>query len=193
MTTAHSAATLEPCAGCGALFPPHDGPTHPYIGASAACWAVYVALNAGCEPEETLLATSRVGSTPEAGAPRKDLGDLLPLLVDAYAVQHPGDASAPAVQSVAVHLLALHGVLQGGFPVSRALWLRRRALRARGGFHELRPPEPGAMFTLRHLFPGGGVAFPVSVGTYVETVHAQWAAANAATLAAWYERLLRED
>ena len=26
---------LLPCPGCGALFPPSDGPTHRYLGASA--------------------------------------------------------------------------------------------------------------------------------------------------------------
>jgi hypothetical protein len=26
---------LTPCEGCGALFPPHNGPTHKYLGASA--------------------------------------------------------------------------------------------------------------------------------------------------------------
>jgi hypothetical protein len=94
---------------------------------------------------------------------------------------------------VAVHLLTLHGVLRGGQPVARALWLRRRALRERGVYHRLRAPAPGEMFTLRHLFPGGGVAAPVSVAAYVETVYARWAAANPAELAAWYARHVLAD
>src|SRR5436190_1879442 len=30
-----------PCIGCGVLTPDADGPTHPYLGASPGCWAVY--------------------------------------------------------------------------------------------------------------------------------------------------------
>ena len=32
---------LTPCNGCGALFPPFEGPKHRYIGASAGCWALF--------------------------------------------------------------------------------------------------------------------------------------------------------
>jgi hypothetical protein len=32
---------LKPRFGCGALLPDVNGPTHPYLGASASCWAVY--------------------------------------------------------------------------------------------------------------------------------------------------------
>lgn len=188
--------SLEPCPGCGALFPPSDGATHAYIGASAGCWGMFAALNAGYSPDPALLAASRVPDVAPEHA--RELGrvrsadfagrtDLRGLLGDAYAVQHPGDGSPPAVQSVAVHLLTLHGVLREGQPVTSTLWLRRRALRRRGAYHRLLPPPMHTMYTLRHLFPEGGVADPVSVGTYVASVYGQWAAANAAELARWYE------
>ena len=32
---------FEPCPGCQAPLPALDGPTHRYIGASPACWAIY--------------------------------------------------------------------------------------------------------------------------------------------------------
>ena len=51
------------------------------------------------------------------------------LLVDAYAAQHPGTPSDQAIQSVAVHLITLCGVLERGVPLSDALWLRQRARR----------------------------------------------------------------
>lgn len=157
---------------------------------------MFASLNAGYPPDAALLAASRVPDVvPEhAGDARSmrsaDLTartDLRGLLGDAYAVQHPGDDSPPAVQSVAVHLLTLHGVLREGQPVTSTLWLRRRALRRRGAYHRLQAPPMHTMYTLRHLFPGGGVVEPVPVGTYVESVYVQWARANAGDLARWYE------
>ncbi|HLF87607.1 MAG TPA: DUF5946 family protein [Anaerolineales bacterium] len=85
-------ATLS-CPGCRALLPDIDGPTHRYIGASPACWGIYTALTGGGEP-------------PMAPAPSNTL------IVDAYAAQHPGTPSPQSIQSVAVHLIALYGVLE---------------------------------------------------------------------------------
>ena len=31
----------EACPGCGALLPVENGPTHPYMRSSPACWARY--------------------------------------------------------------------------------------------------------------------------------------------------------
>jgi hypothetical protein len=73
--------------GAGA---PSDGPTHRYISASPACWAICTTFGAG-EP-------------PVAPSPLREL------LVDAYA-PHPGVPSDQAIQSVAVHLITLYGVL----------------------------------------------------------------------------------
>ena len=33
---------MELCPGCGSALPPSDSPTHRYIGASSACWAVFI-------------------------------------------------------------------------------------------------------------------------------------------------------
>ena len=87
---------LRPCVGCGALVPEIEGPTHRYLGASPGCWAVY-------------------GEVLE-----KEYGDYLRyapvhrLTVDAYAAQHPGVPSPQSIQSVAVHLIRLHLVLERG-------------------------------------------------------------------------------
>ena len=81
-------STLERCPDCGAVLPVLDGPTHRYLGASPACWATFSALN-------------------NAGDPPLAPGHLIPLITDAYAVQHPGVPSPQAIQSVAVHLLAM--------------------------------------------------------------------------------------
>ncbi len=89
------ATKIERCPGCCAGLPPLDGPTHRYIGASPACWAIFANLF-------------------NAGEPPLAPGPLNGLIGDAYAAQYPGTPSEQAIQSVAVHLLALYGVLNLG-------------------------------------------------------------------------------
>lgn len=156
---------LEACPGCGALFPAEPGATHPYIGASAGCWALYTAILARGTPPGTTLA---------------------PLLVDAYAAQHHGVPGPQAVQSVAVHLLTLYGVLACGVDPSNALWIRLRAVRQRGVFSWLEPPViDTATRTPAHLVAGAhGPA--IGIDDYVASTYASWAVAHEAQLAAWY-------
>ena len=186
-------SVLEPCPGCGALFPVATGGTHPYIGASAGCWALFAPLSAGAEPDAALVAESRVpATTPRFTADARESSHRA-LLSDAYAVQHHGDDSPQAVQSVAVHLLALHGVLSEGHPVDSALWLRRRGLRRKGVFHKLAPPPLGSMLTVRHLFPGGGVVNLATYAAYAESVYAGWMGVHAGTVRDWYARFIVPD
>jgi hypothetical protein len=163
---------LEPCPGCRALLPPLDGPTHRYIGASPACWALYTALG--------------VGEPPLAPAPMNGL------LVDAYAAQHPGVPSPQSIQSVAVHLLTLHGVFAQGLGVERALWLRLETLQERTGsrrgrYSWLEPSDftgsPTVAEIVREPTPEARSA---AVARYVEGVYRAWASAHGATIAAWY-------
>ncbi|MBI5565051.1 MAG: hypothetical protein HY870_09155, partial [Chloroflexi bacterium] len=104
-----NATDLETCPDCRVVLPKFDGPVHRYLGASASCWAMYAALGAGEPPI----------------AP----GPFNALLVDAYTTQHPGVSSNQAIQSVAVHLLTLYGILERGVSIERAIWLRTRPLR----------------------------------------------------------------
>ncbi len=80
--------TLERCPGCGANFPATQGPIHRYMTSSPGCWAAYGQLLAAEYSDPVLLATHR-------------------LSVDTYAVQHPGDTSRQAIQSVGLHLARL--------------------------------------------------------------------------------------
>ena len=114
-------ANLERCAGCGALVPRGDGPTHPYIGASPGCWAIYGEVLARDYGEE-------------AAAP------VLQLAVDAYAAQHPGTPSRRSTQSVAVHLIILCLAFERGYDPARATEARRRALAHRQDYVWLDPP-----------------------------------------------------
>jgi hypothetical protein len=183
---------LSPCPGCGALFPAHDGPVHRYIGASAGCWALF---SWSREPEGTyvaeLIEQSRI---PEscASLPAHNQALLIESLWgDAYGAQHHGSSSPQAVQSVAVHLLNLHGIISG--KTTRPGWAIERALRVRGVFQKLAPPKPGIALTFRHLFPGGGVGVPVTRTQYVVSVYEAWMALHRTTLEAWYERYVVPD
>ena len=84
------------CPDCGALTPDVDGPTHPYVGASVGCWAMYGEVLAKEYGEYRYPSVHR-------------------LTVDAYSVQHPGTPSRRSIQSVAVHLVSLYLVLERGF------------------------------------------------------------------------------
>lgn len=109
------------CSGCGAVVPSSPGPTHRYIGASPGCWAIY---------GNVLTREYR-----ELGRPPEHR-----LIVDAYAAQHPGRESLQAVRSVAIHLIALHLVLERETPLGQiSLILRRYSKRPE--FHWLTPPE----------------------------------------------------
>jgi hypothetical protein len=117
---------MVPCIGCGALVLDEDGPTHPYVGASPACWAIYGEVLAKEYGEYRYPSVHR-------------------LTVDAYSVQHPGTPSRRSIQSVAVHLVGLYLVLECGFPAEKATEGIRWALRHRQQFMWLpRPSSLGA-------------------------------------------------
>lgn len=115
------------CPGCGWVAPESSGPTHPYIGASAACWARYGELLA-----------ERVGH----------------LAVDTYAAQHPGVDERRAAQSVGVHLVSLCAALERGVPAARAPELIRLALRSRPKWPWLPLPQPVGTVTVDDVAGG---------------------------------------
>ena len=111
-----------PCVGCGAMVPDINAPTHPYIGASPGCWKFY------------------------GDVLGREYGELRNppwhrLTVDAYAAQHPGSESRRSIQSVAVHLIALHLVLDQQLD---PLYVTRRMSATVAGaekYHWLEPPD----------------------------------------------------
>jgi hypothetical protein len=108
----------ERCAGCGAIVPHSDGPTHEYIGASPGCWAIFTTLG----PDR--------------------------LIVDAYAAQHPGTPSRRSIQSVAVHLISLLVQLEHGATPARARDAIRTTLAIAYRFVWLAPPSWDGTLTI---------------------------------------------
>lgn len=137
-----------------------------------------------------LLAASQIPMPPVAVPARTD-ASLDALLGDAYGVQHHGDDSPQAIQSVALHLLNVHGVISG--KTTRPGWALGRAIRHKGVFHKLTPPTLGGALTIRHLFPGRGVAVPATRTQYVVSVYEAWMSLHAATVEQWYERYVVAD
>jgi hypothetical protein len=133
-----------------------------------------------------LIAQSRI---PENLVPVPEYGDLLTLdslLGDVYSVQHHGEDSTQAIQSVALHLLNMYGIISG--KTTRPGWPIDRAIRTRGVFHKLDPPALGSTLTIRHLFSGGGVVKPVMRSQYVYSVYITWMELHRSTVEQWYEK-----
>jgi hypothetical protein len=155
--------TLEPCVGCGGLFKPEEGAVHRYMDSSAACWAAFNSLSL----EPTAFSA---------------------LLVDVYAVQHPGVPSNQTINSAAIHLMVLYGVLERGYNPSQALWLRMRPGRAsttpkHERFHWLTPPSFAASLTIADVIADNNV-----LEAWGRSVWAAWAALHEKQIATWFER-----
>lgn len=122
------------CPGCGAVFPAVDGPTHPYMESSPACWAAYGVVLAREYGNPALLPIHR-------------------LSVDAYAVQHPGRPSRQSIQSVGLHLVRLLLQLDHGLPAARANAAMLALGRHKHEFIWLEPPVSLGDLTVASVLP----------------------------------------
>jgi hypothetical protein len=107
------------------LLDAYDGPTHPYIGSSAACWALYGELLAY--------------EYGELGYP-----ECHRVTVDAYAAQHPGARGGRSIQSVGTHLSGLYLVIERGLDGPAATALKNQVLATEPPFRWLSPPGPAS-------------------------------------------------
>ena len=172
---------LGPCVGCGAMLPVMPGSaTHRYMLSSAACWATFNSLQ---DPDRPL------GFAP-----------FNTLTVDAYAAQHPGEASSPqAINSVGIHLLVLHGVLERGFGPNQALWLRQRPNRSgsvakHDRFHWLTPPSFASCLRVADVVAGATLAERSKlVEAWVKSVWGAWRAVHGDQVTAWFERYVQAE
>ena len=173
--------SLEPCIGCGAILPVMaDGPVHRYMDSSAACWAIFNALNDPTRPLE--FAPFNV------------------LIVDAYAVQHPGVPSSPqAINSVAIHLMTLHGILEKNFKPDQAIWLRQRPgrpgrIERHSRFHWLTPPSFAGCLTVADVAAGETPSERSSiVEAWVQDVWRVWSEIHSAQVATWFEKYVTSE
>jgi hypothetical protein len=120
---------LAPCFSCGALAPETEGPTHKYLLSSPGCWALYGEILARDYGEYNYPPVHR-------------------LVVDSYAVQHPGQPVRQAIQSVAVHLIGLYLALEEGMEAGQATQAIGRATRFSDSFDWLDPPESLGFITV---------------------------------------------
>jgi hypothetical protein len=147
-------STLIHCLGCGALVPDIDGPSHEYMLSAPGCWATF---------NEVAVLQFEIGSF-----------DLRRMAVDAYAVQHPGTTDRRAVQSVAVHLISLHFVLERGSTPTEATDKMRHALMDKSRFVWLKPPSSMGEITVVDVV---NVADPAEHEAMINRwAHSAWAA-----------------
>jgi hypothetical protein len=139
-TTARGLARGEVlCSGCHALVPDVDGATHPYIGASPGCWAIFGEVLAKEYGEYHYPAVHR-------------------LTVDTYAAQHPGTPARRSIQSVAIHLISLHLLLERDFTSPQATEAIREALQRQARFVWLEPPPTMGSITVLDVRGASDVA-----------------------------------
>jgi len=115
-------AAFETCPGCGLELPQVGGATHPYIGASPSCWALFGEVLAREYADATYMTVHQ-------------------LTVDSYAVQHPGTQDPRAIRSVWGHLVSLYWQLDQGQPAAEAQTLIPLATRLADGLGQLGPPS----------------------------------------------------
>ena len=112
---------LIPCFSCGALAPDIEGPSHKYMLSSPGCWALYGEILARDYSEFKYPPVHR-------------------LVVDAYAVQHPGKPMRQAIQSVVVHLIGLCLSIEKGMEAKQVTQAIGRATQFSEKFVWLDPP-----------------------------------------------------
>ena len=155
-------AAVAACCGCGAIFPVLEGPTHPYMLSSPACWAAY---------GEVLV---REYSDPALFAA------VHRLTVDAYALQHPGDPhDRRAVQSVSIHFAALDAIFNTGASHGDA---RAILLKLAGQDFSPLPPMPQMLVTVRDVAEAPLNEHAAKVEQWARTAHATWAPLLQSTL-----------
>jgi hypothetical protein len=114
------ASPCTACPGCGVVLPSVLGAEHPYMTGSSACWAAYGELLAA-----------------QFSSPGRM--QFHQIVVDAYAVQHPGTDDRRAIQSVALHLMTLYLFLERGTDPIHGTRLHKHMVQ-RPVFHFLHPP-----------------------------------------------------
>ena len=157
------------CPGCGLVLPSAGGAAHPYMTASPECWSAYALLLAAQYANPARMRFHQ-------------------LVVDAYAVQHPG-AQGPepdrrAIQSVGMHLMTLCLFLEHSVDPSLGTSLHK-SMAERPAFTYL--PAPDHLGFLTHAavpLDGDPTAARAAVYGWAQSVWDAWFA-HQATVRGW--------
>jgi CTP:molybdopterin cytidylyltransferase MocA len=156
----------EPCPGCGARYLAQVADeTHPYIGASPACWATFGELLAREFGDVTF-------------------GRIHRQSVDIYAVQHPGSDDRRQRQSVALHLIGLCHWLEHGIEFDRLTAITQRLANADRDWPWLTPPDGYPMTVGDVLVARNGPEHVRLVTRWAESTWEAWSAHHD-TVRAW--------
>lgn len=101
--------------------------------------------------------------------------------------QHPDGDAPQQRQSVAVHLVTLNSVLQGGQPIDRASAITQAAVetgRTMGGYPKLKPPRSWRS-TIADVADGS-----VDARTYVQDILEAWLQEESQLISEWTETSL---
>lgn len=126
---------MEPtaiCPGCKIGLPKTDMPTHRYLGASPSCWQVYGSVLAKEYSDPHYMKFHR-------------------WTVDAYAAQHPGQPNPQTIQSINVHLFALHALLERKIEASEVPPLMSKLEKFKDQFTWFEPPQSFGDLTVLDL------------------------------------------
>lgn len=157
-TPADLEAITEACPGCGARYLPHAvDETHPYIGASAACWATFGEVLAR-----------------EFGDPA--YGQVHRHTVDVYAAQHPGTDDRRQRQSVALHLVAVCQWLEHGLGVEELNAITGRLANDGRPWPWLTPPDAFPMAVVDVVAARTGLEHVDLVRRWAEATWDAWSA-----------------
>lgn len=157
-TVADLRAITEPCQGCGARYLPHVvDEAHPYIGASAACWATFGEVLAREFGDVTF-------------------GRVHRHTVDVYAVQHPGGGARRERQSVALHLVGLCHWLEHDLEMARLNAITQRLADTDRAWPRLDPPPEYPMTVVDLLAARDGAEHVRLVRAWAERTWEAWSA-----------------
>ncbi len=167
-------AITERCPGCGARYLPQVvDEAHPYIGASAACWAAF----------GEVLAREFGNVT---------FGRVHRNTVDVYAVQHPGTDARRERQSVALHLIGICHWLEHDLEMERLNAITQRLANADRDWPWLDPPSGYPMTVVHLLEARDGPEHLALVRRWAEATWDAWSA-HREIVRAWARDAMASD
>ncbi len=147
---------VKPCLWCKAQVPDIEGPTHQYMESSPGCWSIYGEVLAREYSDVTFAKNHR-------------------LTVDAYAAQHPGQPSPQSVQSVCLHLVSLHLVLERGVDQSSATRVLPRMAEMKDVYTWLAPPDSLGPITVNDVLAAASpIEYHEAVTKWAQSVWRAW-------------------